>query len=394
MKSAKGAEGKKVTEGITNNKNGTGLYVHIPFCESKCRYCAFFSKPAKGFDMPRLVEALIGELDSRKGELADVSTVYIGGGSPSVLGGKLLSELAAGIRARCSGIEEFTVEVNPGQVDKGLGCAMKDSGVNRVSIGGQSFNQNELNFLGRWHKVGDIYRAIETCRNADFENLSLDLIFAICGQSLRDWQRSLDCAVQAGVEHISAYSLGFEQGTPLDEDRKAGKVAPIDEELDRKMYLYTIDFLRQAGIEMYEISNFAKPGFECIHNLNYWSNGKYIGIGPGAWSYTGGIRKMNKPDIPGYIEAMREGEDFTGEKERVSELETTWQTAVLNLRRTAGLNFEQFRRQIGCDAQQLFSQAVEENVQKGFILRDDTGIRLTREGLPVADSILSDFVVG
>lgn len=381
-----------MAEGADADRNGAGLYVHIPFCESKCRYCGFFSEPVGGFDVPGLIKALLREMDSRSSELSGIRTVYIGGGSPSVLGGGLLSQLAAGIRERCRDTEEFTVEVNPSQVDDGrLVRAIKNSGVNRVSIGGQSFNQNELDFLGRRHRVEDIYRAIETCRDAGFENLSLDLIFAICGQSLKDWQRSLNCAVQAGVEHISAYSLSFEQGSPLDEDRKAGKAAPVDEELDRQMYLYTIDFLREAGIEMYEISNFAKAGFECLHNLNYWSNGEYIGIGPGAWSYTGGVRKMNIADIPGYIEAMRKGEDFTGEREQVSELESACQTAVLNLRRTAGLNFEKFRRKTGFDAEKLFSQAVEENVKKGFLLRDDRGIRLMREGLPVADSILCDF---
>ena len=318
-------------------------------------------------------------------------TVYIGGGSPSCLPAEQLLRLIREITSHWPKPEEFTIEVNPGQVNKGIFSQLRTAGVTRISIGAQSFNPDELTFLGRRHSVGDTGRAVEMARQAGFENIGLDLIFAIPHSTLSSWKYSLCSAIDLGVQHISAYALTYEEGTPLQKSVEAGEVAPVDEETDRQMYETTIDELEKAGFKQYEISNFAKPGFECKHNLNYWANKPYIGVGPAAGAYWNGKRTLNISDIKKYIEAIEQGKTVIAESETPDNTQIACETAVLNLRRRCGIILDEFEKQTGFDAMKLFAEPIGRYQNLGLIEATDGRLFLTRDALPIADSVLCDF---
>ncbi|MDD5134909.1 MAG: radical SAM family heme chaperone HemW, partial [Phycisphaerae bacterium] len=262
---------------MTNKNLPNSVYIHIPFCKSKCFYCGFFSKPPGKFDIQRVLNAEIAEL--KKTSFAKpVETVYIGGGSPASIGAKALCGFLKEIAELTGKADEFTVEINPSDANETLLNNLKNIGVNRISIGAQSFVQSELDFLGRRYKAKQIEETIKAVREAGVENIGIDLIFAVPGSDLKSWRENLHKAIELNVQHISAYSLTYEKDTALEELKSAGKITAIDEELDRKMYETAIEVLTEAGFGHYEISNFARPDFECRHNLAYWKNEYYLGI--------------------------------------------------------------------------------------------------------------------
>ncbi len=366
-----------------------GLYVHIPFCSSKCRYCGFYSELIGRYDSARLISTLISEIS--RYDLTCLDTVYVGGGSPSCLPHKELIRLIETIISRRQKPVEFTIEFNPGQADEDILRKLNDLGVNRLSIGTQSFNQSELDFLGRRHSVDDVNKAVKICRNAGFDNISLDLILAIPGSTLDSWQHTLKSAIALGVEHISAYSLSYEKEAPLFQELKAGKIVCVDEDTDRAMYETAIDVLDMAGIYQYEISDFARPGFECRHNLRYWGNLAYIGIGPAAASCYKDRRTTNIADINRYIEAIESGDSVAAESEVLTPIEKAFETAVLNLRRRCGIDIAEFERQTGFDATRLFQEVIIKYQELDLLEVKDGRIFLTRQALPIADSVLCDF---
>ncbi len=378
------------SEPCPSGRRTAGLYVHIPFCEAKCRYCGFYSEPIKNHAPERLVSAIIAELSEKRGQ-ESFFTIYIGGGSPSCLPAEQLLRLVGEITSQWPKPEEFTIEVNPGQVSKDILSRLRTAGVTRISIGAQSFNPDELTFLGRRHSASDISRAVEMARQAGFENIGLDLIFAIPHSTLESWKNNLQSAIELGVQHISAYALTYEEGTPLQKAVEAGEVEPVDEETDRQMYETTIDKLEKAGFKQYEISNFARPGFECKHNLNYWANKPYIGIGPAAGSYWQGNRTLNIADIKKYIEAIEQGTTVTDESETPDNTQIACETAVLNLRRRCGIILDEFEKQTGFDAMKLFAEPIGRYRELGLIEATDGRLFLTRDALPIADSVLCDF---
>ena len=380
--------------------NPAGLYVHIPFCEAKCRYCGFYSESIKNHDPQRLISAIIAELNQKRSQPAlsgvegtpfSPKTVYIGGGSPSCLPGELLLRLAGEFTSNFPNFQEFTVEINPRQVDKTILSQLRAAGVNRLSIGAQSFNADELGFLGRLHSVDDIFRAVEAAKQAGFNNIGLDLIFAIPGSTIDSWKYSLREAINLDIQHISAYALTYEEETPLKKAVAAGDVRPVDEETDRAMYETAIEELELAGFKQYEISNFAKPGFECRHNLNCWANRPYIGVGPAAESYWKGNRTLNIADIEKYIEAIEQGADAATESESPDKIQAACETAVLNLRRRCGIDLKEFKDRTGFDAMELFADTIGKYKKLGLIEMHDGRLFLTRKALPIADSILCDF---
>ena len=374
--------------------NPVGLYVHIPFCEAKCSYCGFYSEPIKNHDSDRLVSAIIAELKKRCQEpFFPFQTVYIGGGSPSCLPRELLLRLVGEITSKFPNSQEFTVEINPRQVDKDILSQLCARGGNRLSIGAQSFNAGELAFLGRRHSVADIGSAVASAKQADFENIGLDLIFAIPGSSLESWKQSLHSAIELGVQHISAYALTYEEGTPLQKAAASGEVKKVDEETDRTMYETAIDMLERAGFKQYEISNFAKPGFECKHNLNYWANRSYIGVGPAAGSYWQSKRILSVADIEQYIEAIEQGADAAVESEIPDKIQVACETAVLNLRRIRGIDLKEFKSRTGFDATELFAEPIGKYRKLGLIEMAEGRLFLARKALPIADSVLCDFSV-
>ncbi len=372
------------------DSQAAGLYVHVPFCRSKCRYCGFYSQPTAGRDLPRLVSALLIEVD-RYRHVETVRTLYIGGGSPTSLPLELLSHLVESVASIWPGTGEFTVECNPGQVNTELLSALRPLGVNRLSFGVQSLHRAQLKLLGRRHTVEEAKRSIRLAQDLGFENIGLDLIFAIPGSTLESWQQCLRWAVRLDVQHISAYSLSFEPGTDLDRDRQLGQIRPIDEETDRAMYELAIDTLGSAGFEQYEISNFAREGFECRHNQGYWENRPYIGIGPSAGSCWQGERSTNVADIDTYVLKMEAGLTAVEERQRLDRNERICQTAVLNLRTRQGVDLTDFRRKTGADFQQVFEAPVRRYERQGLIEVTAHRVRLTRKALAIADSVLCDF---
>jgi len=286
---------------------------------------------------------------------------------------------------------EFTIEVNPGQVDEAILSRLRAAGINRLSIGAQSFNTCELEFLGRRHSAADTIRAVEAAKKAGFDNIGLDLIFAIPYSTVGSWEKTIETAIEMGVQHISAYALTYEEDTPLQKAVEAGELKPIDEETDRAMYELAIDEFEKAGFKQYEISNFAKPGFECKHNLNYWLNKPYLGIGPSAGSFWEGKRTLNIADIEKYIELIEAGADAIEESEIPNDIEFACQTAVLNLRMRAGIDLKEFKHRTGLDALELFAEPVSRYKKMGLIETSEDGFHLTRGALPIADSVLCDF---
>jgi oxygen-independent coproporphyrinogen-3 oxidase len=390
-----------------------------------------------------VIDAMMKEMDGY--DLSMVDTVYVGGGSPSSIPEGELARLLEyigvgqkGVRSKmgsdpgkrkgqtpfCSKDHgqdahatpevEFTVEVNPGQVTFEKLRRMRELGVNRLSMGAQSFDELELAFLGRRHAVGDVVRSVAAAREAGFANISIDLIFAIPGADMASWKRSLEGAIRLGVEHISAYALTYEAGTPLYAAREEGQVQQVDEELDRGMYEMAIKMLGEAGLQQYEISNFARAGFECRHNHKYWANDEYVGIGPGAASWYGGVRWANEASIEQYVEGMGKKSEIRNPKpetisnnenansqtktgtvrvdeHRPSPKELACETAVLNLRRLRGIGLEEYKKRTGFDAMELFGDVVRRYEMAGMLKVDGGRVFLTREALPVADSVLCDF---
>ena len=369
----------------------TSLYVHIPFCQSKCSYCAFYSEDISKHDTAALTGAIIDHINDY--DLSDIQTVYIGGGSPSSLPQARLFKLIEHISNNCPREIEFTTEVNPSQVNSKLLQGLVGRGVNRLSIGAQSFNDDELKFLGRLHTANQIQTAFDQARNAGLKNISLDLIFAIPGSTLQSFEFSLDKAISLNPDHISAYSLTIEPQTPIYHAVKSGKIIRVGEETDRRMYEMAIDKLNVAGFGQYEISNFAKPGYECKHNLACWTNDPYIGIGPAAASYYKGRRYTNICDIKAYTTAIQNSLLVATEIHTPDKKEKAHETAVLNLRTRSGINLADFKQRTGYDAMELFKEPITQHLKQGMLELDETKntISLTKKALPIADTIICDF---
>lgn len=378
--------------GLQSGSGVSGLYIHVPFCRTRCHYCGFYSELLDRYDASAVVGAMIAEME--RCELCDgIETIYIGGGSPSCLPPEQLLRIVSHAAQQCPAAGEFTIEVNPGQVKTDLLYQLRKIGVNRLSIGAQSFIQRELDFLGRSHTVECIGRVVRQARAAGFENISLDLIFAVPGSCIDSWKCNLQAAIALAVDHISAYGLTYEGGTALERDLATGVIQPIDEDTDRAMYELTIDELERVGIAQYEISNFARGGFECRHNLNYWANGGYIGIGPGATSYHDGARSTNFTDILKYAQAVANGTSTVESSETLADCEFACETAVLNLRRRSGIDLSEFERQTGFDPIRLFAEPIQAYQQAGLMESSGNRVYLTRPALAIADSILCDFAL-
>lgn len=369
--------------------SGAGLYVHVPFCQQKCYYCGFYSVPLGTYNPESLVDTLLAEL-ACFGPI-NFRTVYIGGGSPTCLPQELLYKLISGIRSLCEQTEEFTLECNPGQTSFRLLETLYEMGVNRLSFGIQSFVPKELTLLGRLHTVPQALTAITNARKAGFENIGVDLIFAIPGSNIRTWQYNLDKIVNLEPQHVSTYSLSYESGTALDKARLNKTLIPVNEDLDRTMYEMTIDSLENAGYQHYEISNFAKPGFTCRHNLGYWHNHSFLGIGPDAASYWQGMRRRNMARIDDYIDHIRLGEQPWIEKATPSKNDRLCETAVLNLRLRTGIEPHTFSSLTGMNPWQVFGPRIRHHQKQGMLQIKNQRICLTRRALPIADRVLCDF---
>jgi len=369
--------------------NRSGLYVHIPYCRRKCLYCGFHSVPLQHQDTTPLLQALRSELHSYS--LDAITTAYVGGGSPTSLAPPALDTLIQEIAQACPPLQEFTVECNPGETTKSRLEQILSLGVNRLSFGVQSFQSNELQTLGRVQRPDQAYQAVQEALSLGCRNLSIDLIFAIPGSNLAAWKENLTRAIDLGVPHLSAYSLSYESGTPLESACQSGQLIAIDEETDRAMYEMAIEMLTSAGYEHYEISNFALPGYACQHNLDYWHNRPFLGVGPGAASYWQGIRRQNIADIETYCDQVMNGHRPWCEEIRTSAEDTLCETAVLGLRTREGIDLGRFFQHTGSDFWNTFGRIATVHIQRGLLERRDNSVRLTQQALPIADTVLCDF---
>ena len=373
-----------------NSHSNLGLYIHIPYCQKKCPYCAFYSEPIDQHKPEQLADALFMELE-RYAITDPLETLYIGGGSPTCLPEQLLLEIIVSLVSQYKDAAEFTIECNPAQADEKTLEQLRTLGVNRLSIGAQSFNANELKTLGRIHSPKQIAEAVRMGKEAGFENIGLDLIFGIPESTLADWQFSLECAAALEVQHISAYSLTIEKGTPFGRAAKAGKLAMIDEAAERKMHEAARVLLKDAGFAQYEISNFAKPGFQCQHNIRYWKNQPVVGIGPSASGWYRGKRTTNIADTPAYIEKIENRQFAYSEEHTPAPEQIACETAVLGLRMTDGIDMLEYEKQTGFEFFGLFWNVVKEYCFSGLLICDSAHCRLTEKGLSYADTVSADF---
>ena len=369
------------------------LYVHVPFCRARCRYCDFFSTVFDENLARDFVAAARAELSAVGDRLAlPLRSVFIGGGTPTALGEKMLGQLLSGIGALIDKNTEFTVEANPATIEPSMVQTLICGGANRISLGVQSFEADELRVLGRIHDPGQAAQAVETLRRGGIDNISVDLIFGIPGQTSASWMRSLERGLSLGVEHLSCYALSFEPGTALDDDLRAGRVEPMAESLQRTCYYAAIEAVERGGLSHYEISNFARAGRTCRHNLTYWYNDPYMGIGPAAAGYIDGVRWKNIPDLKAYLAAIAAGESPPATSERLTGRAAMAEAAMLGLRLTQGIDRAAFAARYGQGLPEAFPRTIDRYVDLGALVVTSTHIRISRGALFVADSVLGDIL--
>ena len=369
-----------------------GLYIHIPFCKSRCLYCDFYSTVGSGLQA-RYVDALGRELVMRKPEMEGhrLKTIYLGGGTPSLLSMELLGKLFYNIYnvygAYLDDDMEVTIECNPDDVTEAFAEGLRRLPVNRVSMGAQTFDDARLQFVCRRHKSADVARAVSRLRQVGIGNISLDLMFGFPDETLADVRSDIDALLSLGVEHVSAYSLMYEEGTPLTKMMERGEVTPIDDELSRQMYDLLSESLAAAGYEHYEISNWARPGFHSRHNSSYWHNVPYIGIGAAAHSYDLNTRSWNDADLTGYIDGIEAGrrsfgQELIDEKTRYNDLVTT------ALRTKDGIEVDSLQEPF----RSFMVRSAAPAISRKLLVLEGGRLHLTREGIFVSDSIFADLI--
>jgi len=366
----------------------TSLYIHIPFCKSKCHYCNFISFADKKNFIDAYFQALFGELEFYfSWELpAPLKTLYIGGGTPSVISASYYEKLFDFLKKYVIFEEnpEITMEINPATVDFDYLQQIAALGINRLSIGAQSFNDKILAKINRKHNSDDIKSAINMAKQAGFNNISLDLIYGLPQQTLDDWQNSLQCAVNLEINHISTYGLKIEP------DSYFGKNLPLnipDDELQSEFYLQGIDFLTKNGFNHYEISNFAKKSYESRHNLTYWLNQEYFGVGIAAHGYLNGERYSNTESFDDYIK----NSDKIVSKTKISSEEKLNEEVMLGLRLAQGIDVNKLKQKYGFDFEEKFSREIKKYSGYGMLTFENSVIKLTPQGFLMSNYILSEF---
>jgi oxygen-independent coproporphyrinogen-3 oxidase len=340
------------------------LYIHIPFCQKKCIYCDFYSIRYQDNIASNYIDILCKQI-SALGE--DFSTIYVGGGTPTVLEIRLLEKLLKSLGRISRKTEEFTIEANPESLDRDKVKLFLEQGVNRISIGVQSIYGGKLKNLSRIHSAKQAFGAVSLAKNNGFKNISIDFIFGVWGETLVDWKKELKIAVNLPVTHLSVYSLTYEKGTLLYKKIMRNLIKPLDDETSAEMYAYALDYLPKKGFSHYEVSNFAKRGYQCKHNWVYWENKPHIGLGPSAVSYKEGVREKNTANISQYIQKVKNNQSPVVFRESLSPLRRAKETASLKIRTKEGIKFSWFKEKTGFDFLSLESKAINGLISDSLI---------------------------
>jgi oxygen-independent coproporphyrinogen III oxidase len=367
-----------------------GLYVHVPFCVSKCVYCDFASYSGREADVPRYVDAVVREIARRGAETGHprADTIFLGGGTPSLLDGDQVTRILGAlfdaflIEPRA----EITCECNPGTLTTPFAETLRTAGVNRLSVGAQAAQPRLLRLLGRIHDWQQVIACVETARLAGLENINLDLMFGLPTQTAADVRETLEAAMALQPTHVSYYGLIVEEGTPIYRDITAGKLALPDEEAEREMYELARRTLAEHGLQQYEISNFARPGCKCRHNVGCWTRVPYLGFGCAAHSFFDECRTMNPSNLDAYM---------TGEEpktEHISREEARFESMMLGLRMTRGVKDEDFTRVHGLSIREAFGEKLDKPIAAGLLEWDEGALRLTRLGMDLQNSVLVDLM--
>ena len=373
-------------------KKPTSAYVHIPFCTQICYYCDFSKVFIKNQPVDSYLEHLLQEFHSY--DIQKLRTLYIGGGTPTALSAPQLEVLLDGLTKNLdlSVLEELTIEANPGDLDEDKIAVLKNSAVNRVSLGVQTFDDKMLKKIGRSHLEKDIYENIDRLKLAGFDNISIDLIYALPGQTMDQVKDNVAKAIALDIPHMSLYSLILENHTVFMNRMRRGKLPLPKEEVEAEMFEYIIAELERGGFEHYEISNFSKPGFESRHNLMYWDNAEYYGIGAGASGYVNGVRYKNHGPIRHYLKAVEEGNAHINE-EHLSLREQMEEEMFLGLRKKSGVSMKRFEEKFGTSFDNLYGQVVRDLCHQGLLQVEGQQIRMTKKGLFLGDTVAERFIL-
>lgn len=366
-----------------------GLYIHVPFCRSKCAYCDFYSITDHA-RVDAFLEALSREMEHHRGFAPAFDTVYVGGGTPSCLTADRLADMLQQLRSAFPVVPdaETTAEVNPGDVDTAFLRRLREAGFNRVSIGVQSFDDGILATLGRRHNAREALDAIESARRAGFDNLSVDLIYGVPGQSLETWCRTMEAALAFGPEHLSCYELTIERGTPLHRRVKAGQTAPLGEDEGYRFFSSTSAFLEDRGYTHYEVSNFARTeALISRHNHKYWDHTPYLGLGPAAHSFRGNMRWWNHRDLERYVLDIRSGQEPLEDREELSLEQLRMEALYFGFRTKRGIRGPAFKDRYGLDLFRTEESALRGMFDEGLIRLDGDALCPTRRGLALADRL-------
>lgn len=372
-----------------------GVYIHIPFCKIKCDYCDFYSLPNREGTMDNYLKALIAHIRETVPQTRgwQVDTIYIGGGTPSVFGTGRVARLLKEVRRRFDVTRdaEITCECNPESADLAFLTAIRRAGVNRVSLGMQSACDAELKAVHRLHDYAQVVKAVENTRKAKIKNLSLDLIYGLPGQDMGSWKRSVEAAVALSPEHLSCYGLKVEPGTPLDSRVIRGEALP-DDDLQADMYLWTVERLNETGYPQYEISNFARPGFQSRHNLKYWMGKPYVGFGPGAHSDFGGRRYSFVRDLDKYISGLLGGGAVIDSSELIPRRERSGEYLMLRLRTIRGIEEWEYRREFSLNFEAI-EQKLAEYEHHGWAVKEGRNWHFTPRGFLLSNQLISDLLI-
>ena len=373
-------------------KKPTSAYVHIPFCTQICYYCDFSKVFIKNQPVDGYLEHLLQEFHSY--DIQKLRTLYIGGGTPTALSASQLEVLLEGLTKNLdlSMLEELTIEANPGDLDADKIAVLQNSAVNRVSLGVQTFDDKMLKKIGRSHTEKDIYENIDRLKLAGFDNISIDLIYALPGQTMDQVKDNVAKAIALDIPHMSLYSLILENHTVFMNRMRRGKLPLPKEEVEAEMFEYIIAELEKAGFEHYEISNFSKLGFESRHNLMYWDNAEYYGIGAGASGYVDGVRYKNHGPIRHYLKAVDEGSARINE-EHLSQREQMEEEMFLGLRKKSGVSMARFEEKFERSFQELYGEIVKDLIQQGLMQLDGDRVRMTKRGLFLGDTVAERFIL-